>query len=171
MAQTTKVKGVIGSTRQWPSGKGYFLTLEDDSNDYYGFGSCKYSEGDEVEIDVQEGTGKFSDKFQVVAKQVLPATPAQAKPKAPEAKPAPVSEYKNAANVYFERQDIIVKQTCLKAAAELVGELQGRTEKQDWNWIAKLVNKMADLFYEHITGQDNDKSLDEAADELPDKEE
>ncbi|KKM24642.1 hypothetical protein LCGC14_1603150, partial [marine sediment metagenome] len=51
------VSGTVARVIPWKTGKGYFLNIADDSNDYYGFGKCKGEVGCFVELEVSEGTG------------------------------------------------------------------------------------------------------------------
>ncbi len=50
MTEKDKVEGKVARITSWKTGKGYFLNIENDSNDYYGFGKCKGEVGCFVEL-------------------------------------------------------------------------------------------------------------------------
>jgi hypothetical protein len=57
------IKGRIASVKEWPSGKGSFVKLENDERDFYKFGRNGVAAGLEIEAQVQPGTGSFSEKI------------------------------------------------------------------------------------------------------------
>lgn len=59
------VKGKIAQIVRWKSGKGYFMKLAGDDRDFYKFGGNGVSEGLEIEMEVDQGKGNFSDKFEI----------------------------------------------------------------------------------------------------------
>ncbi|KKK68019.1 hypothetical protein LCGC14_2948240, partial [marine sediment metagenome] len=65
MTEKGKVEGKVSRITAWKTGKGYFLNIDGNSNDFYGFGSCKGEVGCFVELEVSEGTGNFSDKIRI----------------------------------------------------------------------------------------------------------
>jgi len=120
---TTKITGVVGMVKAWKTGKGYFLNLNGDDNDYYGFGSCKAKEGEEVVIDVKEGTGSFADKVCITKLTVGKDAAGTAKKTSREPAPAATPEVRQGDSVYFRKDELIVKQCCVKAAARITAAL------------------------------------------------
>lgn len=62
-----KTEGQVEQVNAWKTGKGYFLSLVEDEREYYGFGSPKMEVGDNIAIEISEGTGNFSGKWKVEA--------------------------------------------------------------------------------------------------------
>ncbi|KKL64764.1 hypothetical protein LCGC14_2161730 [marine sediment metagenome] len=125
MTEKDKVEGKVARVTDWSSHKGYFLNIADDSNDYYGFGKCKGQVGETVEIEVSEGTGNFSDKIRI-DKLYSKATVKEAvKETADKDMEIVAKSIESGENTYFARQNLIIRQTCIKAAAVIVvGEMR-----------------------------------------------
>lgn len=58
-----KLEGKIIKIIPWQSGKGFFLRLLGNGNDFYKFGQCDFKENDTVNIEYKAGTGNFKDRF------------------------------------------------------------------------------------------------------------
>ena len=58
-------EGKVFKIINWNSGKGYFLMLEKDTAEYYGFGSAKMKVDQLVKLDVKTGTGNFAQKMEI----------------------------------------------------------------------------------------------------------
>ena len=140
MPEQETVSGTIAAIKQWKKGSGFFLSLEGNSQDFYKFGKNPPEVGAAVEMEVKEGTGIFSDKLEVV--QIGKGAPGKAKPaeKPKEEPEKPEETFKEGVKVYMDKQNLIVEQTCLKVAGEVVSHLLPRNEKPDWEGIAKTVN-------------------------------
>jgi len=151
---TATVQGDIGKIVAWKTGRGYFLNLKGQEADYYAFGAPKHKEGESVELTVKEGTGSFSDKLLITQIKPLQPTTAQVQEKVQAAAQKMQDYCESADKVYYDRQDLIVQQTCIKAAAELVGKLWPRQEKPNMEEIANTVLYFKDRFYFDITGQE-----------------
>jgi len=155
--ETTTVKGEIGKLVEWKTGKGHFLNLKGDKNDYYAWGKSKHKEGETVELTVKEGTGNFSDKMQITQIKALQPEKAQVQEKAMTAAQKMQEYCESADKTYYDRQDLIVKQCCIKAACELVGELKPRQEKEDWDNVCEKALYVADKLYFWVTDQEENQ--------------
>lgn len=158
MTEQTTRKGTIADIKEWKKGGGFFLNLEDDPNDYYKFGASKNEVGDPVEITVKEGSGNFSDKFEIVI--IGKGDEETAKPaKNKQDKDKSFTELcDDGAKVYMNTQNLIVEQCCLKAAAEIVGHLLKRTDKINAEDVAKTVNFLKrDFVHDIIQNQEAKK--------------
>jgi len=155
MTEKDTVKGTITQIKTWKKGNGFFLNLDGDEADYYKFGKPTHEPGDEVELTVKEGTGAFSDKLEIV--KIGKGASETTKPT--ENKQDEDKSFKelceDGAKVYMDKQNLIVEQTCLKAASDIVGHLLPRSEKQDWEDIAKTVNFLKrDFVHDIIQNQE-----------------
>jgi len=154
MTEKDKVQGKIARITEWSSGKGYFLNLENDKNDYYGFMKCKGEVGCFVELEVSEGTGNFADKVKIDklhSKQTVKET---RKETADKDIKLVEDSIKSGENTYFERQNLIIRQTCIKAASNLVGELYPRKESIGLVGAGGAVIETAERFYAWVTETD-----------------
>ena len=148
--QTTTVKGEVGKINLWKNKPGYFLLLMGDQNEYYNFGKCPFTVSEQVELEVKEGTGTFSDKYQIVRKaQSLPRK-AVVQEKAKTAGEIMAEGIESSDKVYFDRQNLIVRQTCLKAGAEVVGHIVTRINVLPGKAIASSVLELAEMFYNWV---------------------
>lgn len=144
------VTGVIADTRRWTSGKGSFINLEGDQNDYYKYGACTFQKGDKVELRVKQGAGQFSEKFEVVGFEHIKAeTPKPAE----KVKVVPSnSELKvqTAEKIYTDRNEAIVKQSCLKASAPIVAALISTGVIKAKQEAKEFATELADFMYCYV---------------------
>lgn len=117
------VTGKVASINDWKSGKGVWVNLEGDPNDYFAYKNKAPKLGEEGTWQVKEGTGIFSDKVELVKKQ------AQAQAKEAHQKKTQ-EDFEDAAKIYLTkaeadavRQNSIERQCALKAAANVVSNL------------------------------------------------
>ncbi len=163
MPEEKTASGTVAAVKPWQSGKGYFLSLMNDENDYYAFGLCKAMPDDGVVLTVKPGDGDFSDKVHITKLETgaKPAAPA----KTPHEKGVDElhESIKNGKTAYFNKQNVIVEQCCLKAAAEIVSAMinNGMTTKREV--IVENTLYMKDKFVEDILG--TVEELEEPADE------
>jgi len=143
-AKTETVTGEVAAVKPWATGKGYFMNFVDDSNDYYGFGTPKIKEGETVALEIKEGTGTFSDKIAIVKKLAKPLEKAKVQEN-------PVAAIESADRVYLTRaeadavrQNSIERQSAIKTAGALVGELYPREPKFDHEKALDNVRYIAD---------------------------
>ena len=154
MTEKDKTSGKVARVTEWGSHKGYFLNLKDDSNDYYGFGKCKADVNDEIELEVSEGTGNFSDKIKVdklYSKQTVKEAVKETTDKSMEILDKSI---KSGENTYFERQNLIIRQCCIKAAARAVSASIIPTEQCQWHAIGSSTVDLAEMFYAYIMETD-----------------
>ena len=131
----TTVKGKIAKIMTWASGKGFFLSFEGDENDYYKFGSCKYSEGQEVCFECKPGSNKWADKVEIVKEvKVGNATIDVNKIKQESFKSAD-TVYLTKAEADAVRQNSIERQSAIKSAAAIISRVVGT----DSNWKVKML--------------------------------
>ena len=149
-----KTTGKVARVTEWSSHKGYFLNLKDDSNDYYGFGKCQGTLGETVELEVSEGTGNFSDKIRI-DKMHSSATIKEVRKETKDKDMEIVNKsIKSGENTYFERQNLIIRQTCIKSATGLTSRIfQGKTDV-DKDAIHLRILDTADVLYAWITETD-----------------
>jgi len=154
MTEKDKVQGKVARVTEWKTHKGYFLNLKDDQNDYYGFGKCKADVSDEIELEVSEGTGNFSDKIRI-DKLYSKATIKEAVKETHDKDMEIVNKsIKSGENTYFERQNLIIRQTCIKSATGLASRIfQGKTDV-DKDTIHLRIVDTADVLYAWITETD-----------------
>ena len=157
------VTGEVASTVDWKSGKGSWVNLKDNSNDFFAFKGGVPKVGESGTWTVKEGTGPMSDKVELV-KAVKEAT---LKEKIKAQAEAEVKEFEKLAakgdDVYFDRQNLIVRQTCMKAAAMVVSGSIERKPSRDWPKFASCVCDVADKLYDWVVG--NEPSLPEPPEE------
>jgi len=150
VAETETITAEIAAVKQWTSGKGYFLNLKDSADDYYKFGAVTVTPGATVELVVKEGSGNFADKIEVLKIKALPSTPAQVKGKVQE-RNEKINAYKEAGEFNDRhRQEMIVEQCCLKAAATIVAGLYPKSEVFAREKIIEYVLTIKDKFYANI---------------------
>jgi len=111
------VEGIVEKINNWSSGKGYFLRLEKDADDYYSFGSAKMKVGQHVQLDCQVGTGNFKDR--ALIKDWKENAPILKKAVVPEAyrKVCDIPEAKQEiTNMIYREYQIEVMNNCIKDA-------------------------------------------------------
>ncbi len=163
MTEKNKVEGKVARVTDWKTGKGYFLNIESNNNDFYGFGKCKGQVGETVELEVSEGTGNFSDKIRI-DKLYSKATVKEAvKETADKDMEIVAKSIESGENTYFARQNLIIRQTCIKAAARLVAaELQAKVKTEVLGTATQTCNR-AEVLYAWIT--ESDQKLPEPPEE------
>ena len=163
MTEKDKVSGKVARVTEWKTHKGYFLNLKDDSNDYYGFGKCGADIDSTVTLQVSEGTGNFSDKIRVdkfVKKVDLNTVRKETADKSMEILDKSI---KSGENTYFERQNLIIRQCCIKAAASIVGNIFQGDPKIRMGIVSDDVENLAERFYAYI--METDQKLPEPPEE------
>jgi len=154
MTEKDKTTGKVARITEWKTGKGYFLNLQDDQNDYYGFGKCKAKIGETVDLEVSEGTGSFADKIKI-DKLHSGATVKQVEQETKDKDMEIVNKsIASGENTYFERQNLIIRQTCIKAAANLVGTANASEKAGDFPTMVTRVCDVAEQFYAWVTESD-----------------
>lgn len=148
------VTGKIAQVKPWKNSKGYFLNIEGNSNDFYGFGKPHVEEGEEVTFVVKEGTGSFADKIAIVRKMKPDEEPPKPKEKPKTDTDKVLDGIEDAKTVYMDKQNLIVRQCCIKAGAQMVGELMPRAEHANWTHVAAIACDIADTLYEWVTMQE-----------------
>ena len=163
MTETDKTTGKVARITNWKTGKGYFLNLDGNSNDFYGFGACKAKLGETVDLEVSEGTGNFADKIKI-DKLYSKATVKEAvKETADKDMEIVKKSIESGENTYFERQNLIIRQTCIKAAAELVKSVYNEKGADQWQYAVPKALEIADRFYAWVT--ESDQKLPEPPEE------
>ena len=70
---------------------------------------------------------------------------------------------KSGENTYFERQNLIVRQTCIKAAARLAGSIVKGIDKANTKVAISMAEEIADALYAWVT--ESDQKLPEPPEE------
>lgn len=148
------VTGEVGKVIQWNSKKGYFLNIKGMEQDFYGFGTPKVKEGQAVTFEVSPGTGQFEDKVCLGKLLKQPSTLDIVKEKAKADMEIVNKSIESGERTYFDKQNLIVRQTCMKAAATVVAGIHSKDEVNSWNDIANQVNEVADRLYAWVTESD-----------------
>lgn len=150
MPETDIISGTISQVREWSKGNGYFLVIDGNDSDFYAFGKPKFQAGDNVELEVKEGSGNFSDKMQITKIGKGPGKAAAPAKIAGEEVPN-ASKYGEIENErYAARQDLIVRQTCMKTAGEVVSHLTTRATSIDSPKALDNVRYIADGLYDWV---------------------
>ena len=142
------MRGTIDRINEWKSGKGYFFTIREGDEEFYGFGSCTGKPGTGYKIEFKAGSGKFEDKYELLKLTAeIPEDPNVQPTFTNRIVPSkPVSPI--GTGFSDGRNESIMRQCCLKAAANLVGELSPREKTINWDDVTRIVVDMADVFYE-----------------------
>lgn len=159
MTEENTAKGTVEQVNSWKSGKGYFLKLVNDDRDFTGFGGCQASAGQDVTIEFKQGTGNFSDKFDIIVLTMGDKITGSENPKSqPAPSAAPVThEAGHSANL--DRQESIARQCCLKVAGVVVANLANQKQEKNWDVVVQTVVDMSDVFYRRaILREDDDPS-------------
>jgi len=154
MTEKDKVEGKVARVTDWSSHKGYFLNIADDSNDYYGFGKCKGQVGETVEIEVSEGTGNFSDKIKIDKMHSKATVKEAVKETADKDMEIVAKSIESGENTYFARQNLIIRQTCIKAAADAIGHSLPGDEIKSLEGLAIAITNTAERLYAWVTESD-----------------
>ncbi len=163
MTEKNKVEGKVSRITAWKTGKGYFLNLDANSNDFYGFGSCKGEVGCFVELEVSEGTGNFSDKIKIDKMHSKQTVKEAVKETADKDLKIVEDSIKSGENTYFARQNLIIRQTCIKSASAIVaGSIQGASIT-DTKRLFVRVSDLAESMYAWVT--ESDQKLPEPPEE------
>ena len=151
------MRGTIDRINAWKSGKGYFFTIDESDDEFYGFGSCTGKEGFGYKLEFKAGSGKFQDKYELITLTTeIPEDP-NVDPTFTNrnALPKPVSPIK--AGFSEGRNTSIERQCSVKAAANLVGELLPREKVINWDEVGRIVVDLADVFFEKGIRRKEDK--------------
>lgn len=153
MPGSREVTGRVAAVRNWKSGKGWFLVLEDDAADYYGVGMCKVAEGEHVRLTVSPGSGKMAGKWKVDQHEKPdplssgPVSEVRSNPGAPNA-PATGAPVKG-----FSRSDSIARAVALKAAVQLVLPGIIPEAKPEYEYFARQALKVARIFEAYLSDE------------------
>lgn len=150
--EQTTVQGTVAKVQVWASGKGFFLNFEDDENDYYKWGKTAIEVGDKAAFSCKPGSKTWEDKVELV-KPIEVGTAkvdvAQLKKKTQD---KVLDGIKNGETFYMDKQELIVKQVCLKVAGEMHSHLIERSAKVPGKNIANSVTEMSEMFFLYIMG-------------------
>ncbi len=163
MTETKKVQGKVARINLWTKKPGYFINLENDQNEYFGYGSCKAKLGEIVDLEVSEGTGNFKDKFKVEklhSKQTVKEVLKESTDKSMEIIDKSI---KSGENTYFERQNLIIRQTCIKASVELAGIMFIGKQDKTKEMVTGHALYFAERLYAWVT--ESDQKLPEPPEE------
>ena len=152
--ETDNVSGKIAEVKTWSSGKGFFLNLEGNTNDFYGFSSCRFKEGDTVDLEVKEGTGNFSDKLLI--SKMATAKEKKATPAKIAGVPIPNgNDYAKQKQEYdTAKNDSITRQCIIKASGRLCAGLFERSKSPDAPKVSDTVCYIADKLYAWVTREE-----------------
>ena len=155
MTEKDKTTGKVSRITEWGSKKGYFLNLDGNSNDFYGFGSCKGKLGETVDLEVSEGTGNFSDKIKIdklYSKATIKEAVKETEDKSMEILDKSI---KSGENTYFERQNLIIRQTCIKSASVVFAGLHQQQTGLSTAQVTTKIKDIAEDLYAWVTESDH----------------
>lgn len=148
------VTGTIKAINPWDSGKGGFIVLEDDSTDYYYFSKPPAKIGDTGVFETKPGTKNFSDKVQLV-KTVLESRTEKAMQECADKDIKILKDsIASGEKTYFDKQNLIVRQTCIKSACVVVAELKERSKTINIPKTTEEILDVAEKLYEWIIEQE-----------------
>jgi len=166
--QEKTFEGYIIDFKPWSSGKGYFLNIDSQAIDFYGFGSCSYEMGNTLKLTVGPGTGQFKDKMEIYKIDLISQTEIHdyktQNAGQETAKPMPAENYVKRK----ETQDSIEEQCCMKAAAGIIGRNnQGKPFKTEDDLIkaAKDTILLKKIFHANMKGKEKSQEGEENAEQ------
>lgn len=149
------VTGEVISVTEWKSQKGSWVNLKDNPNDFFAYSGKVPAFGSTGTWTVKEGTGHMSDKVELV--KLVGDLELKAKIKA--AAKEEVKEMENLIDkgdkVYFDKQNLIIRQVCIKAAATAVGGAAVVEKSKDWPVVGDRICEVADKLYAWVMESDN----------------
>ncbi len=157
------VSGTVVEVTAWKSGKGSWINLEGNPNDFFAYAKRVPAKGTEGTWDVQEGKGFLADKVELVKLVKEPDLKAVAKETADKDMAIVEKSIESGEKTYFARQNLIIRQTCIKAAAVLVAaEIQaGKAVLKVGTYLRTI--QLADGLYAWVT--ESDRKLPEPPEE------
>ena len=161
--ETKKVQGKVARINLWTNKPGYFINLENDQNEYFGYGSCKAKLGEIVDLEVSEGTGNFKDKFKV--EKIHCGVTVKQVEKETHDKDMEILDksIESGEKTYFDTKNIINRQSGAKSSAPVVAAMIRAGLLKTKIEIAEAHLYLADKIYFYITEQE--ESLPEPPEE------
>jgi len=144
-------EGTVSQVKAWRHGKGYFLNLEELEYDFFGYGECRASEGDKVILEIAEGTGDFSDKYQITKLRVDPKAAAHL-PGPPGKGEGWKTHQSQAKGLSAQERDSINRAVALRHAAVLVAALYGPAGAKELGEAKELTVSVAERFLNWLEG-------------------
>ncbi|KKL50421.1 hypothetical protein LCGC14_2305660 [marine sediment metagenome] len=157
------VSGTVVEITEWKSKKGSWINLEGNPNDFFAYAKRVPAKGTEGTWDVQEGKGFLADKVELVKLVTEIDLSAVVKTAAASDMAIVEKSIESGEKTYFARQNLIIRQTCIKAAAMVISRVVGT----DSNWkVQKLIEGTTDIaegLYAWVT--ESDQRLPEPSEE------
>lgn len=144
------VSGKVASITPWKSGKGSWINLEGDSNDFFAYTGKVPKMGTEGTWEVKEGKGFLADKVELVKLAGEPDLNKVRKESSDRDMKLVEKSIESGEKTYFERQNLIIRQCCIKAAAGFVGELFPRQKSAGISEATREALWAADKFYDWV---------------------
>ena len=157
------VSGTVVEITAWKSGKGSWINLEGNPNDFFAYAKRVPAKGTEGTWDVQEGKGFLADKVELVKLVKEPDLKAVAKETADKDMAIVEKSIESGEKTYFARQNLIIRQTCIKAAAVVVAKIAEKGKEANVDSAANVLCAMADRLYAWVT--ESDQKLPEPPEE------
>ncbi len=154
MTETKKVQGKVARINLWTKKPGYFINLENDQNEYFGYGSCKAKLGETVDLEVSEGTGNFKDKFKVEKLHSNATVKEAVKETADKDLKIVEKSIESGEKTYFKTQDLINRQSAAKTTSRVVAAMINAGLVKTKLEIAEAHLYLADRVYFYITEQE-----------------
>ena len=163
MTEAETVTGTVASTRDWKSGKGSWVNLDNNSNDFFAYKAKVPKVGETGTWKVKEGTGVMADKVELVKTVDGVDLKAVRKETADKDMEIVQKSIDSGEKTYFERQNLIIRQTCIKAAASVVGNILEKGNAFKWDTVSSNVTDVAEQLYAWVT--ESDQKLPEPPEE------
>jgi len=161
--ETQTVSGEVVSVTPWKSGKGSWVNLQDNSTDFFAFKAKVPKVKETGTWVVKEGTGVMSDKVELVK----PVKETTLNEKIDFKKKEEVKEFEKLAakgdDVYFDKQNLIIRQSSMKSAAVLAAAYIQHHKELGTKAIFALASDLADSVYAWVT--ESDQKLPEPPEE------
>ena len=154
MTDVETVTGTVASTRDWKSGKGSWVNLDNNSNDFFAYKAKVPKVGETGTWKVKEGTGVMADKVELVKKQDETDLDKVRKETADKDMEIVQKSIDSGEKTYFERQNLIIRQCCIKAASVVVDKLGVPGKTTNIPAISNTICEVADRLYAWITESD-----------------
>ncbi|KKL09577.1 hypothetical protein LCGC14_2564490 [marine sediment metagenome] len=149
------VSGEVVSVTDWKSGKGAWVNLKDNSNDFFAFKGKVPVVGLTGTWTVKEGTAHMSDKVELVKLLRGPDLKAVAKETADKDMAIVEKSIESGEKTYFARQNLIIRQTCIKSASVAVAGIAYSDDASLWPKVGDRIIELAERLYAWVTESDH----------------
>ena len=156
MTDVETVTGTVASTRDWKSGKGSWVNLDNNSNDFFAYKAKVPKVGETGTWKVKEGTGVMADKVELVKRLDDVDLNAVRKESADKDLEIVEKSIESGEKTYFKTQNLINRQSAAKTTSRVVAAMISAGLLKDKLSIANTHLYLADRVYYYITEQEEE---------------